>query len=97
MKAVIAMLWAVLASALLCACAESDRYAEWKPGESVRANMEAQRLNPDAGGDKPVTGMDGVAAMQAVKRYEKRGEEKKSQGVLENMVDLYGGAKQDSK
>lgn len=97
MKPAIAVLTIVLASALASGCADSDRYAEWKCGESVRATMDAQRLNPDAGGDKPVTGMDGVAAMQAVKRYEKRGEEKKSQGVLENMVDLYGGAKQDSK
>jgi hypothetical protein len=92
------MLALVLTAALATACADSEhRYSQWKCGDSMRTTMQSQILNPEAGGDQPVVGMDGVAAERAIQRYEKRGDDKKGQGVLENMVDLYGGKQQESK
>ncbi|WP_243360153.1 hypothetical protein [Fundidesulfovibrio terrae] len=97
MRHALALLSLVLTAALATACADTDRYSQWKCGESVKATMQSQVLNPEAGGDQPVAGMDGVVAERAIERYEKRGEAKNGQGVMEKMVDLYGGKQQESK
>lgn len=39
-------------------------------GEAVRAARLAQTINPDAGRNDPIIGMDGVAAQRSIERYE---------------------------
>ncbi|GFK93684.1 hypothetical protein NNJEOMEG_01518 [Fundidesulfovibrio magnetotacticus] len=79
---------ALLAAALLAlaACADQEPKTEWKFGESVQSTMQSQVANPGAGGDKPVTGMDGQAAAMAANRHEKMGEEKQGEGVFEKIL-----------
>uniref|UniRef100_A0A7C4ELP7 Lipoprotein n=1 Tax=Fundidesulfovibrio putealis TaxID=270496 RepID=A0A7C4ELP7_9BACT len=75
-------------------CAEDKPRTEWVFGDSVPSTMQSQILNPDAGGDKPVRGMDGPTAMQNLKRHDAMGSEDKQDGVLEQMVQQMGGKQQ---
>ena len=64
-------LLAVLAvcGGLLAGCqAEKDR--TWDYGRSFHAVFDSQKLQPAAGDDTPVTGLDGTKAAQAYDRYE---------------------------
>ena len=83
------------ALALFCAvsgCNESTNRTTWEYGESVHSVMQSQILNPEAGGDRPVVGMDGEAALRAAKRHEAMGEDKKGgDGVMEQMAKAMGG------
>jgi len=75
---------ALLAGPLLalCACADTEPKTDWQFGESVNSTMKSQIANPQAGGDRPVTGMDGPVAAKAAKRHESLGEEKQDDNVL---------------
>jgi len=89
-----AALLALLLSGL-CACADSEPKTDWKFGESVESTMKSQIANPEAGGDRPVTGMDGQVAAKAAKRHENMGEDKQDDNVLKvnfKQVPNQGGA-----
>lgn len=72
-------------------CAEESARTDWVYGESVNSTMKSQVLNPEAGGDTPVRGMDGPTAMQNLKRHDAQGSSDKKNGVLEQMVQQMGG------
>lgn len=93
MNAFLRLLAPAAALLTLCAlgCAEESKRTNWEYGESVQSVMQSQVLNPQAGGDAPVTGMDGEAALRAAKRQEALGEEKKADGVMEQMAKSLGG------
>lgn len=54
---------------LLSACAQTTPQWDKQFGESVRQSRERQTLNPLAGGDAPVNGIDGAAARESIGRY----------------------------
>lgn len=59
-----------LAAALLSACAQTTPRWDERFGESVRANLAVQVINPAAGANpNPAAGIDGKAARAAYERY----------------------------
>jgi uncharacterized protein YceK len=64
-------------------------------GQSVRRAVQAQILNPEAGGAEPVAGLDGPVGQQVMQGYRdsfKAAEKKESKTELIG-VDLGGGKK----
>ncbi|MGE4299907.1 MAG: hypothetical protein AB7E47_17960 [Desulfovibrionaceae bacterium] len=59
---------AVLALAALVGCTREEARPDTF-GESLRTIMRDQALNPDAGGNAPVTGMYGEAAAESMNGY----------------------------
>lgn len=53
----------------LCACAPTTPQLDKKFGDSVRQTRAQQIMNPQAGGDAPVNGVDGVVARETIGRY----------------------------
>jgi hypothetical protein len=54
---------------VLSACAPTSPQWDKQFGESVRQSRAQQTLHPQAGGDAPVNGVDGVVARESVGRY----------------------------
>jgi len=62
---------AVLLGAALQGCSSTPRFNDHF-GETVRANLSAQVLDPAASGNvNPANGVDGAAALAAHERYER--------------------------
>jgi uncharacterized lipoprotein len=59
-------------AALLAGCSYNSFTPEYDAhfGDAVRAARLAQTLNPGAGTQPPVMGLDGVSANHAIERYE---------------------------
>ena len=53
----------------LCACVPTTPQWDKKFGESVSQIRTQQMLDPQAGGDAPVNGVDGAAARESIGRY----------------------------
>ena len=53
----------------LCACAPTTPQLDKQFGDSVRQTRAQQIMNPQAGGDAPVNGVDGVVARESIGRY----------------------------
>ena len=53
----------------LCACAPTTPQWDKQFGDSVRQTRAQQIMNPQAGGDAPVNGVDGVVARESIGRY----------------------------
>lgn len=67
-----ARLCALLAAAVLSACASTTPYWDARFGDSVRALNAQQVARPQAGANAdPVAGIDGRAARAAIDRYER--------------------------
>jgi hypothetical protein len=60
---------ALIISMMLCACVPTTPQWDKQFGESVRLVRIAQIMNPEAGGDAPVNGIDGAAARESIGRY----------------------------
>ena len=60
---------AVLAGGAMAGCQVDKQYA-WDYGRAYHTVFENQKLDPSAGDDTPVAGMDGAVAAAAYKRYE---------------------------
>ena len=54
---------------LLAGCVQTTPQWDSQFGESVRLAQQKQTLNPSAGGDAPVNGIEGVTGREAVTRY----------------------------
>ena len=70
---------------LLAGC-NVDKQYNWDYGRAYHTVFENQKLNPDAGDDTPVAGINGRAAVAAQKRYEEAKppvEEKKAPVLVE--------------
>lgn len=61
----------ILLSAIVClsACVAPAPELERDFGKSVRAAVALQTLNPEAGGDAPVNGLEGRTAKDVYDRY----------------------------
>lgn len=59
----------VVSAGVLCGCRVNDQYC-WDYGRAYHTVFENQKLEPTAGDDTPVMGMDGKVAASAYKRYE---------------------------
>ena len=53
----------------LCACAPTTPQFDKQFGDSVRRARAQQIMNPQAGGDAPVNGVDGAVARESIGRY----------------------------
>lgn len=53
----------------LSACAPTTPQWDKQFGESVRQARSQQIMNPQAGGDAPVNGVDGAVARESIGRY----------------------------
>ena len=53
----------------LTACVPSTPQWDSQFGETVRLTRSQQTLYPEAGGDAPVNGIDGVSGRQTIDRY----------------------------
>ncbi len=53
----------------LSACAPTTPRWDSQFGETVRLTAQQQVLNPDAGGDAPVNGIDGATGRESIGRY----------------------------
>lgn len=53
----------------LCACAPTSPQLDKQFGDSVRQTRAQQVMNPQAGGDAPVNGVDGAVARESIGRY----------------------------
>jgi hypothetical protein len=53
----------------LCACAPTTPQLDKQFGDSVRQTRAQQVMNPQAGGDAPVNGVDGAVARESIGRY----------------------------
>ncbi len=62
----------ILCAALLAGCSYNSFTPNYDAhfGDAVRAAALAQTLNPAAGTQAPIMGLDGPAAAQAITRYE---------------------------
>lgn len=54
---------------LLAGCVQTTPQWDSQFGESVRLAQQQQVLNPAAGGDAPVNGIEGVTGRETVTRY----------------------------
>ena len=59
-------------AAFACALAgcQAEKERTWDYGKSFHAIFEKQKLDPAAGDDSPVVGLDGTKAAMAYERYE---------------------------
>ena len=63
---------AITLASVLTACVETAPRYEAEFGNSTRATLNAQIINPDAGNNSdPVAGLDGRAARDAINNYQK--------------------------
>ena len=62
-------------------------------GQSVRRAVHAQILNPEAGGDEPVAGLDGPAGTAVLKGYRDSFTPEKKEGGGDIFSALLGGGK----
>jgi hypothetical protein len=53
----------------LCACVPTTPQWDKQFGDSVRQTRAQQIMNPQAGGDAPVNGVDGAVARESIGRY----------------------------
>ncbi len=53
----------------LQACAPTTPQWDSRFGETVRLTAQQQTLNPNAGGDAPVNGIDGATGRESIGRY----------------------------
>ncbi len=53
----------------LCACAPTTPQWDSRFGETVRLVRQQQVLDPEAGGDAPVNGIDGATGRESIGRY----------------------------
>ena len=77
--------------ALLAGCATEPPHAPM--GQSVRRAVQAQILNPEAGGDEPVAGLDGPAGQQVMQGYRDSFQPEKKDGGGDIFSALTGGGK----
>lgn len=70
--------WIVAAAlvGLMAAC-QVDRQYSWNYGRAFHTVFENQKLDPAAGDDTPVTGLDGTVAATGYTRYQKAKPESK--------------------
>lgn len=61
--------FALLSVVILSACATTTPQWDQQFGQSVRQTRSQQTLHVQAGGDAPVSGVDGVVARDAIGRY----------------------------
>ncbi len=54
---------------LLAGCVQTTPQWDSQFGESVRLAQQQQVLNPAAGGDTPVNGIEGITGRETVTRY----------------------------
>lgn len=54
---------------LLAGCVQTTPQWDSQFGESVRLAQQQQVLNPAAGGDAPVNGIEGITGRETVTRY----------------------------
>ncbi len=54
---------------LLAACAPTTERWDSQFGDAARLAVAQQTLNPQAGGDAPVNGIDGATARESIGRY----------------------------
>jgi hypothetical protein len=76
---------AVVLAGMLAGC-QTDNQVGWDYGRAYHTVFENQKLDPGAGGDTPVVGMDGKVATAAYTRYEQAKpteEEKKLTPILD--------------
>jgi len=70
-----------------CQTQTTDKSLVWDYGRSYHTMFEAQKVDPSAGDDTPITSMDGVRAASAYERLEKAAPpEKKDSGGFEAFV-----------
>ena len=54
---------------LLAGCVQTTPQWDSRFGESMRLAQQQQTLNPNAGGDAPVNGIDATSGREAITRY----------------------------
>ena len=69
MKRVLPALALALVTCALAGC-QAEKERTWDYGKSFHAIFEKQKLDPAAGDDSPVVGLDGTKAAMAYERYE---------------------------
>ena len=85
MKRITWLAAAVVLAGLLGGC-NVDKQYNWDYGRAYHTVFENQKLDPNAGDDSPVTGMDGKVAAAAYARYETakpRKDDKKAPRLVE--------------
>ena len=65
----IRLILSLLCSGLLCACAPTTPQWDKQFGDSVRQTRAHQIMNPQAGSDAPVNGVEGTVARESIARY----------------------------
>lgn len=61
------------AALVLCGCQDdAQKKSAWEFGRAYHTVFESQRLNPEAGDDTPVAGMDGKKAMAIHDLYQRK-------------------------
>ena len=80
---------AILFTALLTGCAYSSFAPNYDArfGDAVRAARQAQTLNPSAGSQPPVMGLEGSSAHEAMQRY---GDSFKAPPPVVNVINIGG-------
>jgi hypothetical protein len=63
------LLLAAVASLVLTACVPTTPQWDAQFGQSVRLSQQQQIIDPTAGGDAPVNGIDGASGREAIVRY----------------------------
>ncbi|MEW5773581.1 MAG: hypothetical protein AB1916_08670 [Thermodesulfobacteriota bacterium] len=85
------ILFVPVLACLLAGCAAQE--PQRPMGQSVRRAVQAQILNPDAGGTEPVAGLDGQAGRQVLQGYRDGFGAEKKEGGAESFAVLLGGEK----
>jgi len=60
---------ASISLSMLCACVPTTPRWDQQFGDAVRQAQSQQIINPQAGGDTPVNGIDGSVARESIGRY----------------------------
>lgn len=76
---------------LLAGCAEREQPRPM--GQSVRRAVQAQILDPEAGGTEPVAGLDGAAGQAVLNGYRESFTPEKKEGGTDLFSTLLGGGK----
>jgi len=63
------LLSAAMVSLVLTACVPTTPQWDAQFGQSVRLSQQQQIIDPTAGGDAPVNGIDGASGREAIVRY----------------------------
>lgn len=85
------ILFVPVLACLLAGCAAQE--PQRPMGQSVRRAVQAQILNPDAGGTEPVAGLDGLAGQKVLQGYRDGFSAEKKEGGAESVAALLGGEK----